>query len=113
MYPKPLQARVPVLLGGETDHTLRRVVEFCDGWFPRAGAGFDPAVAVARLRGAAEAGRRDPASLTTSVFRAPPDAAALAGYREAGITRVLLEVPDLDRDGILRRLDELAPLAKP
>jgi probable F420-dependent oxidoreductase len=113
MYPKPLQARVPVLLGGETDHTLRRVVEFCDGWFPHAGAGFDPAVAVARLRGAAEAGRRDPASLTTSVFRAPPDAAALAGYREAGITRVLLEVPDLDRDGILRRLDELAPLAKP
>jgi probable F420-dependent oxidoreductase len=111
MYPKPLQSRVPVLLGGETDHTLKRVVEFCDGWFPRAGGGFDPAVAVARLRAAAEAGGRDPASLTTSVFRAPPDAAALAGYREAGITRVLLEVPDLDRDGILRRLDELAPLA--
>ncbi|MFC7476356.1 LLM class F420-dependent oxidoreductase [Dankookia sp. GCM10030260] len=111
LYPKPLQARLPVLLGGETDHTLKRVVEFCDGWFPRAGGGFDPAVAVARLRAAAEAGGRDPASLTTSVFRAPPEAAALAGYREAGITRVLLEVPDLDRDGILRRLDELAPLA--
>ena len=113
MYPKPRQARVPVLLGGETDHTLKRVVEFCDGWFPRAGGGFDPAIAVARLRAAAEASGRDPASLTTSVFRAPPDAAALAGYREAGITRVLLEVPDLDRDGILRRLDELAPLTKP
>src|SRR3954454_8583484 len=78
MYPKPRQARVPVLLGGETDHTLKRVVEFCDGWFPRAGGGFDPAVAVARLSAAAEAGGRDPASLTTSVFRAPPDAAALA-----------------------------------
>lgn len=111
MYPKPLQARVPVLLGGETDHTLKRVVEFCDGWFPRAGAGFDPAAAVARLRAAAEASGRDPASLTTTVFRAPPDTAALAAYRAAGITRVLLEVPDLDRDGILRRLDELAPLA--
>ena len=110
MYPKPLQPRVPVLLGGETDHTLRRVVEFCDGWFPRAGAGFDPAVAVARLQAAAEAGGRDPASLSTTVFRAPPDAATLARYREAGIGRVLLEVPDLDRDGILRRLDELAPL---
>ena len=111
MHPKPLPAPVPVLLGGETDHTLKRVVEFCDGWFPRAGAGFDPAAAIARLRSAAEKAGRDPATLTTTVFRAPPGAATLAGYRAAGITRVLLEVPDLDRDGILRRLDELAPLA--
>ena len=30
--------------------------------------------------------------------------------REAGIARVLLEVPDLSRDEILRRLDKNAPL---
>jgi len=112
MHPKPVQARLPVLLGGETDHTLKRVAAFCDGWFPRAGAGFDPAVAVARLRAAGEAAGRAPGSLTTTVFRAPPEAAALARYREAGIDRVLLEVPDLDRDGILKRLDELAPLVR-
>ena len=111
MHPKPL-GHVPVLLGGETDHTLRRVVAFCDGWFPRAGAGFDPAAAVARLRAAAAQAGRDPATLTTTVFRAPADAAALAGYAAGGIDRVLLEVPDLDRDGILRRLDELAPLTR-
>ena len=87
------------------------MAEFCDGWFPRAGAGFDPAVAVSRLRQAAEAAGRDPASLGISVFRAPSDAVKLAAYREAGIQRVLLEVPDLDRDGILRHLDQLAPLA--
>jgi probable F420-dependent oxidoreductase len=109
MHPKPLR-HVPVVLGGETDHTLKRVVEFCDGWFPRAGAGFDPAAAVARLRTYAEKAGRDPATLSTTVFRAPPDAKALATYAAAGIDRVLLEVPDLDRDGILRRLDELAPL---
>lgn len=112
MHPKPLrQPHPPVLLGGETDHTLRRVVEFCDGWLPRAGGGFDPAAAVARLGAAAEAAGRDPATLSITVFRAPPEAVALARYRAAGIDRVLLEVPDLDRDGILRRLDELAPLA--
>jgi probable F420-dependent oxidoreductase len=113
LYPKPVQRpHPPVLLGGETDHTLRRVVDFCDGWFPRAGQGFDPAAATARLRRAAEARGRDPASLTITVFRAPPDAAALAGYRAAGVHRVLLEVPDLSRDDILRKLDELAPLAR-
>ncbi len=112
-YPKPLQTpHPPVLLGGETEHTLKRVVEFCDGWFPRAGAGFDPAAAVARLGKAAESAGRDPASLTTTVFRAPAEASVLAEYRAAGITRALLEIPDLDRDGILRRLDALAPLAQ-
>jgi probable F420-dependent oxidoreductase len=111
-YPKPLQRpHPPILLGGETDHTLRRVVAWCNGWFPRAGADFDPANAVARLRRMAEERGRDFASLSITVFRAPSDPAKLAAYREAGIQRVLLEVPDLGRDEILRTLDRLAPLA--
>ena len=32
-YPKPKQRpHPPILLGGETDYTLRRIVEYCDGW---------------------------------------------------------------------------------
>jgi hypothetical protein len=46
------------------------------------------------------------------VFAAPADAAKLAPYREAGIDRVLFEVPDLGRDEILRSLDKNAPLIK-
>src|SRR5436190_13009048 len=101
----------PILLGGETDRTLRRVVEFCDGWFPRPRAGWEPKSAVARLREAAIAAERDPGSLSITVFNAPADQAALVPYREAGITRVLLEVPDLDRDRVLRVLDKNTPLA--
>jgi hypothetical protein len=44
------------------------------------------------------------------VFNVPADAAALAPYREAGIARVLFEVPDAERDDVLRRLDKYAPL---
>ena len=111
-YPKPVQQpHPPVLLGGETDHTLKRVVEFCDGWFPRAGAGFNPHQAVARLqRMATEAGRNF-SKPSITVFRAPADAATLASYRDAGIERALLEVPDLNRDEILRTLDRSAALA--
>jgi len=113
-YPKPAQRpHPPVLLGGETDHTLRRVVEFCQGWFPRPVAGFEPRAAVERLRRAAEAAGRDPATLSITVFRAPSDAQALQAYRAAGIARVLLEIPDLGRDEILRHIDGLAPLAAP
>ena len=110
-YPKPAQKpHPPILLGGESDHTLRRVVEFCDGWFPRPVAGFAAADAKARLAHMAEKMGRDPASLSIAVFRAPPDRRILDEYRVAGIERALLEVPDLERGEILRLLDERAAL---
>ncbi len=110
-YPKPKQRpHPPILLGGETDYTLKRVVEFCDGWFPRAKPGLDMKATLARLHQFAEKAGRDPKTLQTTVFRAPADAAALAGYRDAGIDSALLEVPDLSRDEILRTLDKYAPL---
>jgi probable F420-dependent oxidoreductase len=111
LYPKPKQKpHPPILLGGESDHTVRRVVEFCDGWFPRARGDWEPKRAAARLREAALVAGRDPATLPITVFNALADAAALAAYREAGIARVLLEVPDAGRDDVLRRLDRYARL---
>jgi probable F420-dependent oxidoreductase len=111
-YPKPAQRpHPPILLGGETDHTLKRVVAYCDGWFPRPDRGFDPHAAVERLhRITAEAGR-DPATLSITVFGAPADAANLAAYRDAGIDRALLQIPDVSPDEILRQLDQQASLA--
>jgi probable F420-dependent oxidoreductase len=111
-WPKPQQQpHPPILLGGESDYTLRRIVEYCDGWIPRPVAGFTPQGAVEHLRKFAETAGRDPKSLQISVFRAPADRRALAEYREAGIDEALLEVPDRSRDEILRLLDDYAPLA--
>ncbi|MCO6419746.1 LLM class F420-dependent oxidoreductase [Siccirubricoccus sp. KC 17139] len=111
-YPKPVQKpHPPILLGGETDITLKRIAAYCDGWIPRGGAGFDPAVAKTRLARAAEAAGRDPASLSMTVFRAPAEAKTLEAYRAAGVDRVLLEVPDLTREEVLPLLDRLAQLA--
>ena len=110
-YPKPVQRpHPPILLGGETDHTLRRIVDHCDGWFPRATPTFDPKEAVGRLRQMASTSSRDFNDLSITVFRAPADTGKLAAYRDAGIKRGLLEVPDLSRDEILRHLDKIAPL---
>jgi len=111
--PKPAQTpHPPILLGGETDYTLRRVVEYCDGWFPRPGRGYEIREQLARLnRMAAEKGR-DPKTISTSVFRAPPDKATLKEYEEAGIDRAVLEIPDQSRDEILRVLDGYTPLLK-
>ncbi len=112
-WPKPAQKpHPPVILGGETDHTLRRVIEYCDGWFPRPRGGFDVVKGVAHLNQMAEKAGRDPKTITTIVFGAANDAKALESYDKAGIQSALLAIPDESRDEILRYLDKIAPLAK-
>ncbi|GEP54709.1 LLM class F420-dependent oxidoreductase [Reyranella soli] len=112
-WPKPAQKpHPPVILGGETDHTLRRVIEYCDGWFPRPRGGFDVVKGVAHLHQMAEKAGRDPSTITTIVFGAANDAKALESYDKAGIQSALLAIPDESRDEILRYLDKIAPLAK-
>ena len=108
-WPKPKRVP-PILLGGESDHTLRRVIEYCDGWFPRAMRGFNGQEAKDRLHRLATSKGRDPATVSVSVFGAPADAATLAGYAKLGFQRALLGVPDASRDEILRTLDKWAPL---
>ena len=110
-YPKPAQKpHPPLLLGGETDHTLRRVVDFCDGWFPRGRGGFDAAAGIDRLRRIADEAGRDMAELSVSVFGAKPDPQAMEEYRQAGVSRAIVGLPSNGRDDILRRLDKHAGL---
>ena len=110
-YPKPVQKpNPPLLIGGESIHTLRRVVEYGDGWFPRGRGGFDPAENVARLKAVADAAERDMATLSISVSGAPPDAEALDRYREAGIDRAVLTLPSAGADEVLTVLDRYAQL---
>jgi probable F420-dependent oxidoreductase len=112
-WPKPAQQpHPPIILGGETDHTLRRVIEYCDGWFPRPRGGFDVVKGVAHLRQMAEKAGRDPSTITTIVFGSANDAKVLESYDKAGIQSALLAIPDESRDEILRYLDKIAPLAK-
>jgi probable F420-dependent oxidoreductase len=112
-WPKPLQKpHPPIILGGETNYTLRRVVAYCDGWFPRPGRGFEIVEQLRRLHRIAQEKGRDPKTLSTSVFRAPPDKGMLREYEEAGIDRAVLEIPDESRDEILRALDRYAALLR-
>ena len=110
-WPKPVQQpHPPILLGGETVHTLRRVMDFCSGWLPRGALLPDPAEGMARLRAAAEDAGRDPATVTATVFGAAPEAGYLDACRGAGIARALLLLPSEGRDGILPLIDRYAGL---
>ncbi|MGH6898353.1 MAG: LLM class F420-dependent oxidoreductase [Geminicoccaceae bacterium] len=108
-WPKPVQKpHPPILLGGETKHTLRRVMDFCDGWFPR-GRGFgDPEAEMRRLRSAAKEAGRDIRTVSTTLFGAEPEAGYLERCRAAGVDRALIGLPSEGRDTILPLLDGYA-----
>ena len=110
-WPKPVQApNPPILVGGETDHTLRRVVEWADGWFPRGRGGFDPAEGMARLKRIADEAGRSMDTINVSLFGVEPNREALDRAAEAGVTRAILGLPSNDRDDVMRRLDRHAGL---
>jgi probable F420-dependent oxidoreductase len=106
-WPKPAQKpHPPILLGGESTYTLQRVVDLCDGWFPR---GRNPEVtlnAYKELRELAARKGRDMKTISVSIFAAPPDEAKLDQFRQAGATRALLLLPPEGRDTVLPLLDQ-------
>ncbi len=110
-WPKPAQKpHPPILLGGEGPHTLQRVVDLCDGWFPR---GRNPEVLLTALgdlkQRAAKAGR-DMKTISVSAFAAAADRAVLDRFAAAGVTRAILRLPSEGRDKILPLLDQYAKL---
>ena len=110
-WPKPVQSpNPPILVGGETDYTLRRVVEWADGWFPRGRGGFDPAEGMARLKRIADEAGRSMDTINVSLFGVESNRAALDRAAEAGVTRAILGLPSNDRDDVMRRLDRHAEL---
>jgi probable F420-dependent oxidoreductase len=112
-WPKPQQKpHPPILLGGESVHTLQRVVDICDGWYPR---GRSPEIILPGIedlkRRAAQAGR-DFKTISISVFGARPDQATLDTYAKGGVTRAILRLPSEGRDKILPLLDQYAKLIR-
>jgi alkanesulfonate monooxygenase SsuD/methylene tetrahydromethanopterin reductase-like flavin-dependent oxidoreductase (luciferase family) len=102
----------PILLGGETRHTLRRVMDFCDGWIPRGRSFADPQAEMARLARYAEEAGRDMSTVSTTLFGATPDAGYLDKCDAAGVDCALLALPPEGRDKVLPMLDEYMAFIK-
>lgn len=106
-WPKSVQKpHPPILLGGETKYTLRRVADFCDGWFPRGGNFVDPQAEMARLKGYADEVGRDPSTISVTVFGAAPEKEYLERCKAAGVTRVLFGLQSEGREKVLPLLDK-------
>jgi probable F420-dependent oxidoreductase len=110
-WPKPVtQPHPPIFIGGETDHTLQRIVRLADGWLPRVR---NPELVLAGIdklrRFAREAGRAAD-SIAISAFGLPARAEALQPFRDAGVDRAIIALPPGSNDETLARLDRYAAL---
>jgi probable F420-dependent oxidoreductase len=110
-WPKPVtKPHPPIYIGGETDHTLRRIVRLADGWLPRVRNPEMVLSGIDRLRGFARAAGRAESSIAISAFGLPARDEALAPFRDAGVDRAIIALPPGSVDETLARLDRYAAL---
>lgn len=105
-YPKPVQLRLPVLVGGGAGpKLLSHVVDYADGWIPIGGAGLTDAIP--RLRGMLADAGRDPDGFRIVPFGSLPTEGKLDHFASIGVTEVVCRVPSVGRDEALRALDDI------
>jgi probable F420-dependent oxidoreductase len=91
--PRPVNGNIPVLVGGDTDAAIRRAVRIADGYFPGEGDHERLGALLGRLRQAAEAADRDPASIEINAMFGAQMADPLAGIeqlRSLGVDRIMV-----------------------
>ena len=110
-WPKPARKpHPPVIIGGDGPRTLRRVVEYGDGWMPiglRSPASLRQRIW--ELQSMAKAAGREP--IPVSVFGAPMLKEQLEALDAAGASRCIFFVPPAGADVVLPRLRHAAEVA--
>ena len=109
-WPKPLQRpHPPIIVGGNGERVLERVVAFGDEWMPNRIRDREALAArITKLGELAEgAGRETP---RVRYFGGPANLEAIESFANAGVTRYVFLIPPVDRNEAAWRLDDLADL---
>jgi alkanesulfonate monooxygenase SsuD/methylene tetrahydromethanopterin reductase-like flavin-dependent oxidoreductase (luciferase family) len=104
------QPHPPIHVGGESNAALRRAARHGDGWysFNRLPDALDePLARLDALLADEGRSRTGDFQLTVSPYFNPVDAAAVEGYRERGVDRLVVLCLAFDVDGLRAQLDEL------
>jgi probable F420-dependent oxidoreductase len=115
MWPKPVQKpHPPVIVGGAFPHGARRAIAYGDGWVPHArrpAYGEVLGLLPSFHKMVAEAGR-EPATLPITIFGVAEDRDLIESYRDAGVARVVFNLPAAKAGEVLPILDRCASLLR-
>src|ERR1700730_7200804 len=114
-WPKPAQKpHPPVIVGGAFPYGARRAIAYGDGWVPHARRpAYGEVIALLpEFRKMTAAAGRDPASIPVTIFGVAEDAEVIKRYRDAGVARVLFNLPVAKADEVLPVLDRCAALMR-
>jgi len=114
-WPKPVQKpHPPVIVGGAFPHGARRAIAYGDGWVPHARrpAYGDVLGLLPEFRKLAVEAGRDPATLPITIFGVPEDAELIKRYRDAGVARLVFNLPPAKADAVLPVLDRVVALMR-
>jgi probable F420-dependent oxidoreductase len=114
--PRPVQASIPILVGGDTDAAINRAVRLADGYFPGEGDVQRLGALIARLRAAAEKADRDPDSIEINAMFGAQMADPIAGIKQLaalGVGRIMIPAFFFGGPGGLDRLSEFGERVMP
>jgi len=110
LYPKPVQAPLPVHVGGESDAAMRRAARFGEGWFTFNRLPDELPGALDQLDGhlaAAGRTRGDGFQLTVSPYFNAVTPEMVRAYVAAGVDRLVVVCLAFAADDLLTTLDRL------
>ena len=114
-WPKPVQKpHPPVLVGGAFPYGARRAIAYGDGWVPHARrpAYGDVLAKLPEFRKMVVEAGRDPATLPITVFGVAEDGDLIKRYRDAGVARLIFNLPPAKASEVLPVLDRCAALMR-
>jgi probable F420-dependent oxidoreductase len=114
-WPKPVQKpHPPVIVGGAFPFGARRALAYGDGWLPHArrpAYGEVLGMLPEFRKMAVEAGRA-PDTVPITVFGVAEEADLIKRYRDAGVARIIFNLPAAKADEVLPVLDRCAALMR-
>jgi probable F420-dependent oxidoreductase len=109
-WPKPVQRpHPPILVGGEGQRVLERVLDYGDEWVPNAEPGIAERV-IELQRLATEHGR---GPIPVTAMHVPPERGEIERYVAAGVTRCVFTLPSGERAAVERVVERLTKIIAP
>jgi alkanesulfonate monooxygenase SsuD/methylene tetrahydromethanopterin reductase-like flavin-dependent oxidoreductase (luciferase family) len=104
----------PVIVGGAYPYGARRAIAYGDGWVPHARrpAYGDVLNLLPDFKKMATAAGRDPATIPITIFGVAEDPDLIKRYRDAGVARLVFNLPPAQADEVLPLLDGCARLMR-